>query len=164
MEENQWMILVLRPNDTPFEDGTFRLLLGRFDRIWLCTRLLGICLKNLRNLIQISHHRFDLHQKCFIQMVNKSDISSLDKNQSISSLCRWRHLSWYSSKSLVTDIWCFSYTHFHSSRTDRLTMKSFIVTFSRYWMNQMFRHQRILKQPISIKAIDASMKNAWKWL
>lgn len=85
--------------------------------------------KNLRNLIQISHHRFDLHQKCFIQMVKNFHVLSLDEKQSASSLCGWWNLSWYSSKSLVTDIWCLSDTHFHSSRTHPFSMKSFMNCF-----------------------------------
>jgi hypothetical protein len=121
-------------------------------------------LKNLRNLIQINHPLFDLHRKCFIRMV-KNVLGGLFSSLNFyTSLCwRW-NLSWYSAKSLVTNIWCFGYSDFDSSKNEWWKMKYFVAFFSHYLMNQMFHHQRIQKQRISIKQIDVNMKNVLKQL
>lgn len=83
------------------------------------------------------------------------------------SLCwRW-NLFGYSSKSLVTNLWCFSDSYIDSSRKNRFMFlfikEIFTSSFSRSSMNQMFHHQQILKPHIFINQIDVNMNDVYEW-
>lgn len=160
-----------RPNDTPFEDGTFRLLLGMLSLTtieWTTRIILSLVVEftesypNKPPSVRFTSKMFHPNGTAFTFEPCRSRIR-------LSSLCWRRHLSRYSSESLVTNIRCLSYSYIYSSEWSRRT-KSWDEDlfssrcFSHYWMSRMSHRLRIRKRRISIKPIDVNMKNALKWL
>ena len=112
-----------RPNDTPFEDGTFRLLLGMLSLTtieWTPRTVLSLIVEFTESYPNKPPSvRFT--SKMFHPNGTVSTFEPCRSRIRRSSLC-WRgHLSRYSSESLVTNIRCLSYSHFYSSTRSRRT-------------------------------------------